>query len=139
MTTTSSGACLCGAVAYIYTDEPAMRAVCYCSPCRKISGGTNTVNFIIPEANFTLTKGQPRSFSKEHEYGMTLIVVFCSECGTTLWKEATAPQFKGVKLVQAGTLSDAKKLDAKLDAELYVPERASWLRRLDEAAQKESF
>jgi hypothetical protein len=70
---------------------------------------------------------------------MTLTVVFCSECGTTLWKEATAPQFKGVKLVQAGTLSDAKKLDEKLDAELYVPERASWLRRLDKAAQKESF
>lgn len=56
-----------------------------------------------------------------------------------MWKEATAPQFKGVKLIQAGTLTDAKKLDGKVDAEFYVPERASWLVPIEAAAQSKDF
>lgn len=75
----------------------------------------------------------------EHEYGMTLSVFFCPDCGTTLWKEATASQFVGVKLVQAGTVSDATKLNGKIDAELYAPERASWLSSISDAAQKSTF
>lgn len=70
---------------------------------------------------------------------MTLTVFFCPDCGCTLWKEATAPQFKGVKLIQAGTLTDAKKLDEKVDAEFYVPERASWLVPIEAAAQSKDF
>jgi hypothetical protein len=93
----------------------------------------------VPEGNFTLTKGHPKSASVEHEYGMTLTIFFCPDCGNTLWKEATAPQFKGVKLIQAGTVSDAKKLNGKVDAELYVPERASWLSPISDVAQKDTF
>ncbi|KAH8686531.1 Mss4-like protein [Ilyonectria robusta] len=139
MAAVTSGSCLCGNSAYSYTDEPVMRALCYCTPCRKISGATNTLNFVIPEDKFTLTKGQPKSYAAEHEYGMTLTVFFCPDCGCTLWKEATAAQFKGVKLIQAGTLTDAKKLDGKVDAEFYVPERASWLVPIEAAAQSKDF
>ncbi|KAH6886755.1 Mss4-like protein [Thelonectria olida] len=139
MSSETSGTCLCGATAYSYKDEPVMRALCYCTPCRRVSGGTNTVNFVVPEEKFTLTKGQPKSFTAEHEYGMTLTNFFCPDCGTTLWKEATAPQFKGIKLVQGGTLADAKKLNGKIDAEFYAPERASWLTQIDDAAQRKDF
>ncbi|KAM0425889.1 hypothetical protein ACHAPT_008827 [Fusarium lateritium] len=139
MPSVSSGTCLCGACAYSYTDEPAMKALCYCGTCRKVSGGTNTVNFAVPEEAFTLKSGQPKSFAANHESGMVLTLFFCPECGTVLWKEATAPMFKGLKIVQAGTLTDATKLAGKIDAEFYVPERASWLVALQDAAQKEQF
>ncbi|KAL6907353.1 Mss4-like protein [Trichoderma evansii] len=139
MASITSGSCLCSATAYSYADEPVMRALCYCSPCRKVSGGTNTVNFVIPEEKFTVTRGQPKSYAMEHEYGMTLTIFFCPECGTTLWKEATAPMFKGLKLVQAGTLTDAKKLGNTIDAEFYSPERASWLAPAKDAVQKLQF
>lgn len=70
---------------------------------------------------------------------MTLTIFFCPDCGSTLWKEATAEQFKGVKLVQAGTLNDAKNLDTTIDAELYAPERASYLTPIENAAQSKGF
>ncbi|EWZ28518.1 hypothetical protein FOZG_17731 [Fusarium oxysporum Fo47] len=156
MPSDTSGFCLCGASAYSYTDEPVMRvnshptfptiitsngyqALCYCTPCRKVSGGTNTVTFAVPEEKFTVTKGQPKSYAVNHEYGMALIMFFCPDCGTTLWMEATAPQFKGLKLIQAGTLTDAKKLNDKVDAEFYVLERASWLVPIENAAQSKDF
>ncbi|KAM5354827.1 hypothetical protein ACJ41O_001473 [Fusarium nematophilum] len=139
MASSTSGSCLCGASAFTYTNEPALKALCYCSACRKISGGTNTVNFAVPEQNFTLTKGQPKSFSMEHEWGMTLTVNFCPECGTTLWKDSTAEHLKGLRLVQGGTVADAKKLDGQINAELYAPERVAWLAPLGGAAQKETL
>ncbi|KAI8712532.1 CENP-V/GFA domain-containing protein [Fusarium sp. LHS14.1] len=139
MASVNSGSCLCGACTYSYTDEPAMKAVCYCSTCRKVSGGTNTTNFIVPEERFTLNSGQPKSFSTEHETGMIIKLFFCSDCGTTMWKEASAPQFKGVKIVQAGTLTDPTNFTGKIDVELYAPERASWLVALQGAEQKEQL
>lgn len=158
MASETTGSCLCGACTYSYTGEPAMKvkldpdsrlqppkvanphkALCYCGPCRRVSGGTNTVNFAVPSGNFTVTKGQTKSYPAEHEYGMTLTIFFCPDCGNTLWKEATAEQFKGVKLVQAGTLNDAKNLDTTIDAELYAPERASFLTAIENAAQKKDF
>ncbi|KAL2673971.1 hypothetical protein Neosp_012417 [[Neocosmospora] mangrovei] len=107
--------------------------------CRKVSGGTNTTNFIVPEEKFTLNSGQPKSFSTEHETGMIIKLFFCSDCGTTMWKEASAPQFKGVKIVQAGTLTDPTNFTGNIDVELYAPERASWLVALQGVEQKEQL
>jgi hypothetical protein len=115
------------------------KAICHCPPCKKISGGTNTLNFAVLDQNFTLTKGNPTSFSIDHEYGMIVTVFFCSECGNTLWKEATGEGMKGMKLIQAGTLQDTSKLNDDIDAELYVGTRVSWLAPLSDVAQKEQF
>ncbi|RHZ65534.1 GFA family protein [Aspergillus thermomutatus] len=139
MTCISTGSCLCGACAYSYTGEPTVRAICHCPPCRKISGGTNTVNFVVPEGSFALIRGSPKRFSTEHEYGMVLSVFFCPDCGNTLWKEASGSGFKGFKRVQAGTLSESSKLNEKIDMEFYAAARATWLVRLPDAAQKEQF
>ncbi|RSL99797.1 hypothetical protein CDV31_012048 [Fusarium ambrosium] len=81
----------------------------------------------------------PKSFDTEHETGMTITLHFCPDCGTTMWKEASAPQFKGVKIVQAGTLTDPTNFTGKIDVELYAPERASWLAAVEGATQKEQL
>ncbi|KAJ5657968.1 uncharacterized protein N7484_001617 [Penicillium longicatenatum] len=139
MATISSGSCLCGKCTYSYTDKPVMKAICHCPPCKKISGGTNTLNFAVLDQNFTLTKGNPTSFSIDHEYGMIVTVSFCPGCGNTLWKEATGEGMKGMKLIQAGTLQDTSKLNDNIDAEFYVERRVSWLAPLPDVAQKKEF
>ncbi|KAJ5552818.1 hypothetical protein N7494_002196 [Penicillium frequentans] len=139
MATVTSGSCLCGTCNYSYTDEPVMKAVCHCPPCKKISGGTNTLSFAVPDKNFTLTKGSTKSFSTDHESGMVLTIFFCPECGNTLWKEATGEGMQGMKLIQAGTLQDTSKLNDEIDAEFYVGRRVSWLVPLRDVAQKEQF
>ncbi|KAH8424536.1 GFA family protein [Aspergillus melleus] len=137
--TTTTGSCLCNACAYAYTDSPALKALCHCISCRKISGGSNTINYAVPEQAFRLTKGNPRSFSKDHEYGMVLTVFFCPEFGTTPWKEATAEQLQGLKLVQAGTLTEPSSLDESGDAEFYTSTRVSWTLPLGGVEQRAQF
>ncbi|KAH7142677.1 Mss4-like protein [Dactylonectria estremocensis] len=135
----TTGGCLCGACAYSYAGNPAIRALCYCGPCRKISGGTNTVNVGVPEADFSVTKGQPKSYAMQHQWGLTLSIFFCPECATVLWKTATDAGLQGMKIVQAGTLSDVSQLNEKIDVEFYSPERPSWLTPVDNADQRAQF
>lgn len=70
---------------------------------------------------------------------MILTIYFCPQCGSTLYKEGSADMFKGLKLVQAGTLHDKTLLNTGIMAELYVSERASWLAKVDGAAEMATF
>lgn len=87
-----------------------------------------------------MTSGSPKLFAKGHESGMTLKVYFCENCGSTIYKEGTADAFQGVILVQGGSLNDPTVLnEAKVDAELYVPERLPWLHDIVGAGQMKEF
>ena len=70
---------------------------------------------------------------------MILTIFFCPDCGSPLWKEATAELFKGFKVVQAGTLTESEKLNDGVDAELYTTTRAPWLVALSGADQRAEF
>jgi hypothetical protein len=72
---------------------------------------------------------------------MTLMVYFCENCGSTLYKEGDSDLFKGVIIVQAGTLDDQemKLEDVKLGAELYVKHRVGWLGEMKGVAQCQEF
>ena len=68
---------------------------------------------------------------------MTLIIYFCENCGSTIYKEATAKQFEGLVLVQAGTLHGAE-IPAP-GAELYVSTRVPWLKSVGGTGQMLDF
>lgn len=52
----------------------------------KTSGSTNSASALAPEGRFQLTAGDPKTFTKQHESGMTLTLRFCGDCGSALWK-----------------------------------------------------
>jgi hypothetical protein len=87
-----------------------------------------------------VTSGTPKEFSKTHESGMELTVFFCDNCGSVIHKEGDTDAFRGLVIVQAGTLDDAEGLDMeKPGAELYVKHRASWLPEVAGAGQMQEF
>ena len=95
---------------------------------------------MVPTDKFRITSGSPKQYSATHENGMQLTVSFCGNCGTALYKEADADAFKGVVIVQAGTLDDLNGLEsAQPEDELYVKYRASWVPTVATAKQNEEF
>jgi hypothetical protein len=97
----------------------------------------------VPNSAFKVVAGSDhiKSFEKKHESGMTLTVHFCDNCGSTLYKEGDSEVFKGVAIVQAGTLDgqEMKLEDVNLGAELYVKYRVGWLGEMKGTAQCQEF
>ncbi|KAF3387876.1 hypothetical protein DPV78_012345 [Talaromyces pinophilus] len=134
-----SGSCLCGKFKYEFTREPQGKASCYCLSCQKISGGTNTVNLMIPEANFHITTSS-KEYSITHENGMKLNIHFCDNYGGIIYKTADCEEFRGLIVLLARTLDDLVELRmAKPQQELYTKYWVPWLSKLDGVVQKEEF
>ena len=71
---------------------------------------------------------------------MTLTYSFCGNCGCTISKVGDLDAFKGIVIVQAGSLDDIHGIEnADPQAELYVSRRVPWLPALDGKGQMAEF
>jgi len=80
----TTGSCMCGAIKYEYSGEPAVTALCHCTDCQKWTGGAFTSNAVVPRTAFKVTKGKPASWDGVGESGKVNKHFFCSTCGRIL-------------------------------------------------------
>jgi len=90
---------------------------------------------IIKEDDFKVLSGNAKPISKTADGGNTITSHFCSDCGSTMWRDG--PSFPGLKVLKVGTLDDVGALaKAKPAAELFAPTRVEWVNEIPGAAQK---
>ncbi|KAK5737124.1 hypothetical protein LTR17_006907 [Elasticomyces elasticus] len=131
-----AGSCLCGEVKIAYTGEPVFTAICYCNDDRKMS---NTQTFQIPQDNFKVTAGQPKTWEKVSDHGHDITTHFCPTCGTALYRTGGATQVQGMIGLRAGVLDDQTLLnDNPPKIEVYVERRPKWIAPVSEATQLDS-
>jgi hypothetical protein len=98
---------------------------------------------VSPTTAFEISSGSDllKSFPTIHESGMTLTIHFCSNCGSTIYKEGDGDNFKGTVIVQAGTLDkgDLELENVNVGAELWVKQRGAWLGDMKGVAQLQEF
>jgi hypothetical protein len=154
----STGSCLCSKVKYTFTGEPLnqvlslipsltnkltlAQATCHCNECHKVSGSAFTTNLIVPITALKITSGAEylKSYPHPHQTGMTLTIHFCSNCGSTLYKEGDSEALNGTAVVQAGSIDQGVTLDdLKVSGELFVSQRAPWVKPLEGAGQLQTF
>ena len=74
---------------------------------------------------------------------MILTLHWCEICGTKIYKEGDAEAFKGIAIVQAGTLDEGdgglEIGEVKVAVELYVKDRVGWLGEREGTAQCQTF
>lgn len=118
-------------------SDPSYQGLCHCDDCKKISGGAYSVNVVVPDKDFEAS-GPMKKISKTADSKNEIHSYFCSECGTTLYRDG--PSFPGLKIIKAGVL-DKNGINeiAKPDSELFAPLRATWLPALDGADQKQTM
>lgn len=78
------GNCLCGAITYGATIDPARCAICHCSDCQTHSGSAFGLVVHIEDGSFTLLTGTLKVFTKTAESGRRRELSFCPECGTRI-------------------------------------------------------
>lgn len=114
------------------------QALCHCRDCHKISGSTFAFNLIIPANNFKVLQGNPKTYTLVANSGNDVTSHFCSDCGTTLFRDG--PASPGVKFVKAGILDDELAINAaKPSVELFVSRKEDWVPAISDAFQKEEM
>ncbi len=104
MSTPMTGGCLCGAVRYEISGQPAMQAVCHCSHCQRQAGSAFSTIVGVPETAVTITAGAPSSYIDHGESGKAVERQFCGTCGSPLFSIVEAAP--GMTFVKSGTLHD---------------------------------
>lgn len=114
-----------------------MQGLCHCLDCRKVSGGTNALNWFVP-SDQVHSSGPLKTVSKTLENGHVIVSTFCSECGTTLFREGAG--MPGTRFVKAGILDDPAVLNTfKPQGEIFVSRRVDWLAPISGASQKKEL
>lgn len=122
MTTSITGGCLCGAIRYsVSTPVTGLRA-CHCTHCQKTSGTGSSVNAVITNRDFAITKGTPKRYAAKADSGRTLMRFFCGDCGSPIYSQREAMPERIV--VRAGTFDDSSGM--KITANIWTKSARPW-------------
>lgn len=97
------GSCLCGHIKYEADVDPGDVSVCHCTDCQTLSGSAFRVGVPVPEENFRLLAGQPKTYVKTAESGGKRAQVFCPECGSALYSTSVGDGPKVFRLRVTGS------------------------------------
>lgn len=117
-----AGGCLCGAIRYELSAEPAMVAACHCKNCQKQTGTAYSVIVGVPEDSVTLTNGTLKTYQHMGTSGMPVHRNFCGDCGSPIHSKAEA--IAGILFVKGGTLDDTSTID--IGAEIWCGAKSHW-------------
>lgn len=120
------GACLCGAIRYEATIDPAKVRICHCNQCQIHSASAFRTGVLVPAAQFRLVAGEPKVYVKTAESGNPRALAFCPDCGTSLW--GTSPTDPQVYSLRLGTARQRSELVPSV--QIWAGEAMPWLSRI---------
>jgi hypothetical protein len=99
-----TGSCQCSEIHYECRGEPLALYVCHCQECRKQSASAFGISVDVLRANFRVTQGTPKYWSRATDSGRRLKCAFCPTCGSRLWHESE-PRSETIS-IKGGSLDD---------------------------------
>ncbi len=107
------GSCHCGHITYRAEVDPVGVYVCHCADCQSITGSAFRWAVQIPEEDFELLSGTPKTYVKTADSGATNHQVFCPECASPLYSTSLGdgPKFLNLRL---GTARQSDQLRPKV-------------------------
>lgn len=123
---TFTGKCLCGAVRYSCTGEPAMAGHCHCEDCRRSSGSGHCSHLAVPEGTVTLS-GETKAYTRPADSGNVVTRHFCPTCGAAVFSVNAA--MPDMIFLRASSLDDLEVFKPQMH--VFVSRAASWDRRDD--------
>lgn len=125
------GGCLCGAIHYEISGDPAMSALCHCASCRRSTGAPMVAWSMYTLDQFHLSRGEVSQYASSEgvERG------FCRACGTTL--TYTAEFLPG--LIDVTIASFNEPSDSAPHMHIWEAQRLPWVKLGDELPRHEAL
>ena len=109
-----NGSCHCGQISYSAEIDTDQVYLCHCTDCQTISGSPFRWAVPVPEENFNLLSGQPKTYIKKvSEGGIESHQVFCPNCAAPLYATNTRPGPKTFNL-RLGTAEQRDQLKPRV-------------------------
>ena len=99
------GGCQCGDVRYEVAGDPLALYICHCRECQKQSASAFGMSLEVKRADFHITRGEARLWSRSTDSGNRLKCFFCPRCGSRIWHESDPPL--DTVAVKAGSLDQS--------------------------------
>jgi hypothetical protein len=116
-----AGGCLCGALRYEAQGEPTYAGFCYCTDCRKASGG-GSIGFMGFPASALRFSGETQQFSSKAANGGAATRNFCPICGGLVFGGIVGETDSHT--IYAGSLDDPSVFHPALA--IFNRDRPSW-------------
>ena len=129
-----TGKCHCGNQTYIATVDPEKVAVCHCTDCQSISGSPFRWIAVVPEDDFKLLSGEPKTYRKIADSGDVSLQVFCPDCASPLYStvDKEGPRNFNIRL---GTANERDQLRPKV--QIWHCSAQSWATSIEETQIKD--
>lgn len=115
------GGCLCGAVRYEATAEPAYAGLCYCADCRKASGSGFIPFMGFAASDITIT-GATRPSEVPSFRGGIATRNHCAACGSMVFGGVVGESDSFT--IYAGSLDDPSLFDPRVA--IFTRDRPAW-------------
>jgi len=132
-TMTGSGGCMCSAVRYQTTGEPARVLNCHCRSCRKHTGAPAVTLAVFKVDQVAFSGEERKIYTSSPGVGRA----FCADCGTPLTWETGLGDLGPVCAIHISTFDDPDAL--RPTAHSFYPERISWFEIADRLPRYEGF
>jgi hypothetical protein len=126
----ASGSCLCGAVAYEATGEPAFMQSCHCQRCRRVRAAAHGTNIFYKAAEFRWIRGDERVAEYKLPDARFYTAAFCRQCGGAVPKVALD---RGMAIIPAGSLDTDPPM--RPQRHIFTNYKASWFEITDAIPQ----
>jgi hypothetical protein len=108
--------------------------------CRKITSAYTSSNLTVPTKNFRLKTGELKRVRTTHkDDGFEFSILFCPDCGTSIYAEPHIEAMKDVVIIQVGTIDDVDVIERQPGAELNVKHRMPWAIEIEGAKQNQGY
>jgi len=118
---TLKGSCLCGAVKYEVSGEPARFYHCHCTRCRKATGTGHASNLFLQPGTLTWTAGTEQIRSYKVPEAKRFTNQFCATCGGRVPRQAAGTD---IVMIPAGSLDEEAPIPPQ--ARIFAGSRAGW-------------
>ncbi len=120
-----TGGCRCGHIRYEIVGRPWFGFICHCTDCQQLSSSAFSMGIAVAEADFVITAGEPKRWTKTGSSGLPSHQYSCPVCSG--WTHTKPELLKGGLVARPSTLDDHHNF--RPAAEIYARSALPWARQ----------
>lgn len=126
-----NGECQCGKITFEAEADPDNAYICNCTDCQTLAGSAFRWSVTVPESDFMLFTGDPKTFVKVLDDGSTgSHQVFCADCGSPIYSTTQPGNEARFFNIRVPTLKQQADLEPHI--QYWKSSAPKWLAEMDQ-------